>query len=1352
MNPSGIGANESVTHERSRLPRLIDAQRYGLAVLSVGVALGVALLLQFLHFRGAEVPLLLFAVAIASWYGGTGPGVLALALSISGFYYYFVEPVRTIYIYRSEIPFFIIFVGFAALLTWFSTIRRRAEKGLRDQADLLNLTHDTIFVMDMEGVIKYWNRGAEERYGWTAEQALGKVVHDMLKTVFPSPLEEIEAEVRRTGRWEGELLHTKKDGTQVVVASRWSLQRDERGTPVAILETNNDITERKRAEEALRRLNRELRALSDCNQVLLRASDEQSLLNEICRIVCQEAGYRMAWAAYADHDEAKSVRPVAWSGTEEGYLANLGITWADTERGRGPTGTAIRSGKTCCIEDFTTDPRIASWRDSDLLLDFRSGIALPLKDERADAFGSLTVYSAEPNAFASEEIRLLEELAADLAFGIVTLRSRAARKRAEEQVALLSFALDNVREAAFLVDESGRFHYVNEEGCRALGYARAELLGMGVPDIDVEFPAGRWSDHWRDLKAQQSLNFESSHRTRDGRIFPVEISANYLEYGGVAYNLALVRDITERKRAEVKMQQQEMELRQVLDITPQLVGVFGPDRERLYVNRPALDYFGVTLEEWQSISDPFWFFHPGDRERVAKDVYSGPASDVPHEYEARLRRRDGAYLWFLFRDSPLRDDQGRIVRWYLAATDIEDRKQAEEKRQAQIWFLESMDRINRAMQGTNDLEQVTGDVIEAMLTIFDSERAFLYYPCDPDAPSFEVVMQRARPEYAVEGGVIRMTPDTARGFQIVLASSGVVTFGPGCDHPLVGDFAKRFGHKSSIGIALYPKTGKPWVLVMHQCSHSRVWTPDERKLLEEIARRLADSLTSLLMFRNQRESEEALRQSQAYLAEAQRLSHTGSWALNADTREYTYWSEEMFRIFGVDPREGVPPREAMGRRIHPEDWKRAHSGFEKSLKEKVDTSDEYRFVLPDGTVKHIHAIRHPVVNAAGVVVELMGSFMDITERKRAEEALRESETRFRTFVDHAGDALFVQDFEQGTIVDVNRQACESLGYTRQELIGNTAVAFHLDSERVEMESVAEGAAAGETVFKKHSHRRKDGSTFPVEVHTSLFWYGGRRFLLNIARDISDRVRAEQERERLRQLEADLAHTNRVGMMGELSASIAHEINQPLSGIVSNGSACLRWLAGDPPNLEEARENARHIVRDGKRAGDVIVRIRALAAKTATAKVRLDMNEVLQEVIALARDELHRSGAVLRTEFPDDLSTVLGDRVELQQVVLNLIMNGIEAMSAVGDRPRELVIRTQNDEGDQVRVTVQDSGIGLKPQSMERIFDAFYTTKQGGMGMGLAISRSIIQHHGGRLWAAANDGPGTTFQFTLPKYH
>jgi PAS domain S-box-containing protein len=662
-------------------PRLGRLLRYGLAIFSVGVATGIGLLLQYFHFHVPGV-LVLFAVAITSWYAGLRPAVLAAVLAIVLWYWYFVEPVRTIYILPSEIPFFVIFVGFAGLLAWFGAVRRRIEADLREQADLLNLSHDAIFAMDMDGVIKYWNRGAEEQYGWTAEQAMGRVVHNLLKTIAPAPLEQVKAEVTRTGHWKGELVHARKDGTQVVVASSWSLQRDQGGTPVAILETSNDITERKRAEEALRhsnaynrslieasldplvtvgpdgritdvnasteaatgrsrgeligtdfceyftepaearagyeqvfregtvrdyplklrhrdgqvmsvlynasvyrdesggvigvfaaarditerkraeeqlrqseqlwravfsaakdgvllldeqyivvacndtaeviygssplgknlrelrapetvaqldaqmsqakeeggarwesvhlradgsrfpiegsscsfeangrrqfvsivrditgrkqeeetlrRLNRELRAISNCNQTLLRATDEQSLIEQICRIACDEAGYRMAWVGYAQDDEAKSVRPVAWAGFEDGYLARVDISWSeDSERGRGPSGTAIRSGKTCYIQDLMTDVAVAPWREGALQRGYRSIIALPLKGEDARIFGTLTIYSTEPNAFTEEEIRLLEELAGDLAFGIVTLRTRIERARAEKEQARL---------------------------------------------------------------------------------------------------------------------------------------------------------------------------------------------------------------------------------------------------------------------------------------------------------------------------------------------------------------------------------------------------------------------------------------------------------------------------------------------------------------------------------------------------------------------------------------------------------------------------------------------------------------------------------------------------------------------------------------------------------------------------------------------------------------------------------------------------------------------------------------------------------------------------------------------------
>jgi formate hydrogenlyase transcriptional activator len=258
-----------------------------------------------------------------------------------------------------------------------------------------------------------------------------------------------------------------------------------------------------------------------------------------------------------------------------------------------------------------------------------------------------------------------------------------------------------------------------------------------------------------------------------------------------------------------------------------------------------------------------------------------------------------------------------------------------------------------------------------------------------------------------------------------------------------------------------------------------------------------------------KQAEEHLRRSEAYLAEAQALSHTGSWAFDIASDKYVYASEECLRIFGLDPNEALPTREVVFRRIHPDDSERVNRSFEKSVGEKVDNSDEFRIVLPDGEVRNVHVIRHPVLNSAGDVVTVLGSAVDITERKRAEEELRESETRFRTFMDHAGDALFVYDLEQRTVVDVNREACESLGYTRQEIIGKTPLDFHPNSYHKEMESIAERAAAGETVFDTHWHRRKDGTLFPVEVHTSRVLYRGRQFLLMVARDISDRLRAEE---------------------------------------------------------------------------------------------------------------------------------------------------------------------------------------------------------------------------------------------------
>ena len=438
-----------------------------------------------------------------------------------------------------------------------------------------------------------------------------------------------------------------------------------------------EIAEHKRAEEALHRLNRELSAVSSCNQILMRAVDEQFLLDEICRIICDEAGYRMAWVGYAGNDDAKSVRPAAWAGVEEGYLAEADITWADEERGRGPTGTTIRTGKTDCIQDFATEPKAALWRDSALQRGYRSSIALPLKDENAKTFGVLNIYSTEPNAFTADEVRLLEELAGDLAFGVNVLRARKSRREAERRIALLTFALDNVREAAYLTDEKAHFHYVNEESSQVLGYTRDELLTMGVADIDPDFPLERWPGHWAEMKEAGSLTFETRHRAKDGRILPVEINVNYIEYDGQGYNLALARDITDRKLAEEELKEQLHFLQQLLDSIP--IPVYYKDVDGVFlgcnsafgtlVGMPRSDIVGKTVYE----------VLPKER----ADIHHEADSDLLRHpgiqtYEVSGIYKDGKQHDVIFYKATFVHEDNRVAGIVSAAMDITERKRVEE--------------------------------------------------------------------------------------------------------------------------------------------------------------------------------------------------------------------------------------------------------------------------------------------------------------------------------------------------------------------------------------------------------------------------------------------------------------------------------------------------------------------------------------------------------------------------------------------------------------------------------------------------------------------------------------------------
>jgi PAS domain S-box-containing protein len=368
-----------------------------------------------------------------------------------------------------------------------------------------------------------------------------------------------------------------------------------------------------------------------------------------------------------------------------------------------------------------------------------------------------------------------------------------------------------------------------------------------------------------------------------------------------------------------------------------------------------------------------------------------------------------------------------------------------------------------------------------------------------------------------------------------------------------------------------------------------------------------------------KQAEEALRRSEGYLAEAQRLSQTGSWAWRSAGDAALHLSEEWYRIYDFDPQVGMPAWEQLLGRIHPDDRAKWQRTLDRAIREKSEYQVEFRILLPDGTVKYVHAVGHPVFNAAGDFVEFVGSSMDITERKRAEEALRRAQ-------------------------------------------------------------------------------------------------------------------------------ADLAHVNRVSTMGELAASLAHELKQPIAAALTNAKTCVRWLRRDTPDIAEGCEAALRMINDATRAAEVIDRVRSLYRRETSDRELLDVNEIIREMIVLLRDTADRSSISIRTALDSDLPLITADRVQLQQVLMNLILNGIEAMK---DANGELTITSKRTADAELLVSVSDSGIGLPVGEVDRIFDAFFTTKVQGTGMGLSISRRIIESHGGSLWASANAERGATFQFTLP---
>jgi PAS domain S-box-containing protein len=660
----------------------------------------------------------------------------------------------------------------------------------------------------------------------------------------------------------------------------------------------------------------------------------------------------------------------------------------------------------------------------------------------------------------------------------------------------------------------------------------------------------------------------------------------------------------------------ERKSRLIMDTIPGMVGVLTATGEVDVLNRQLLEYFGQTqdeLREWATNGT----IHSEDVAHVI-DVFSRAiASGSPYEIVQRFRRADGVYRWFQNRGFPLRDEHGQIVRWCVLLTDIDERKRADEERRQAETQLAGEKRLLEMVASGRPLI----DVLNALCAFVEDTATNCHcgvYLIDWSGPIFQNTAAPTLPA-SFNDPIDRLPVQSELGpcaraaclkTQVIVADvESDDLWQASAFRPL----ALANDLRSCWSTPIYSLSGQVLgTFAIYQRAPGTP-TPLQQDLIAQVTH-----IASIAIERAQ--SEAALRRSEAFLAEGQRLTLTGSFSWRVATDEIT-WSEELYRIYEIEI--GTPVTlELIRRRVHPEDVSLIERM--KMIEEAGGAYDfewQYRLLMPDDSIKYLHAIGHAIRDQDGQL-EYIAAVQDVSERRRAEDALA-------------------------------------------------------------------------------------------------------------------RARAE------------LAKVARITSLGVLTASIAHEVNQPLSGIMTNAGTCLRMLDADPPNLEGARETARRTIRDSNRASDVISRLRSLFSNKELTLEPWDLNEATREVVALFANDIQRNRLVLREEFAADLPIVTGDRIQIQQVILNLLRNASDAMADVRDRPRHLLIRTERALENTVRLTVRDSGVGIQPESLNSLFDAFHSTKSGGMGVGLFVSRSIIERHHGRLWAEAHDGPGATFRFFIP---